>query len=48
MANTWNRVTTNNVENNEENNNNDANPPPPSPLTLKQVLVMQAQMLHTI
>jgi subtilase family serine protease len=46
MANTRNRVTTNNAENNGENNNNqDANPLPPPLPTLEQVLVMQAQML---
>jgi hypothetical protein len=48
MANTRNRVTTNNAENNGENNNKYANPPPPPPLTLEQVLAMQAQMLQTI
>jgi hypothetical protein len=48
MANTRNRVTTNNVENNRENNNQDVNPSPPPPLTLKQVLAMQAQMHQTI
>jgi hypothetical protein len=41
MANTMNRVATNNAENNGENNN----PPPPPPLTIEQVLAMQAQML---
>jgi hypothetical protein len=40
MANTHNRAA------NENNNNNNANPPPP--LTLKQVLIMQAQMLQTM
>jgi hypothetical protein len=48
MANTRNRVTTNNVENNGENNNQDANPPLPPLLTLEQVLDMQAQMLQTM
>jgi hypothetical protein len=48
MANTRNRVTANNDENNGENNNHDANLPPPPPLTLRQVLAMQAQMLQTI
>jgi hypothetical protein len=45
MANTRNRVTANNAENNGENNNQDANPLSPPPLTLEQVLAMQAQML---
>jgi hypothetical protein len=40
MANTRNRVT------NENNDNNNANPPPPP--TLEQVLIMHAQMLHTM
>jgi hypothetical protein len=48
MANARNRVTTNNVENNRENNNQDANPLPPLPLTLEQVLAMQAKMLQTM
>jgi hypothetical protein len=48
MANTRNRVTTNNAENNGENNNQDANPAPPPSLTLEQVLAMQAQMLQTM
>jgi hypothetical protein len=48
MVNTRNRVTTNNAENNGESNNQEANPPPPSPLTLEQVLAMQAQMLQTM
>jgi hypothetical protein len=48
MANTINRVATNNAENNGENNNQDANLPPPPPLTLEQVLAMQAQMLQTM
>jgi hypothetical protein len=41
MANTRNRVIANNAENNGENNNQDANP-----LTLEQVLAMQAQILQ--
>jgi hypothetical protein len=45
MVNTRNRVATNNTENNGESNNQEANPLPPPPLTLKQVLAMQAQML---
>jgi hypothetical protein len=48
MANTRNRVATNNGENNGENNNQDAKPPPPPPLTLVQVLAIQAQMLQTM
>jgi hypothetical protein len=48
MANTRNRVTSNNAENNGENNNQDANPPPLPPLTLEKVLAMQAQMLQTM
>jgi hypothetical protein len=49
MANTRNRVATNNAENNGKNNNHkDANPLPPPPPTLEQVLAMQAQMLQTI
>jgi hypothetical protein len=49
MANTRNRVATNNAENNGENNNNqDANSPLPPPPTLEQVLAMQAQMLQTM
>jgi hypothetical protein len=48
MANTRNRVATNNAENNGENNNQDADPPPPHPVTLEQVLAMQAQMLPTM
>jgi hypothetical protein len=48
MANTRNRVAANNAENNGENNNQDVNSPPPPPLTLEQVLVMQAQMLQTM
>jgi hypothetical protein len=41
MANTRNRNANNN---NDDENNNAGNPPP----TLEQVLVMQAQMLHTM
>jgi hypothetical protein len=48
MVNTRNRVTANNAENNGESNNQEANPPPPLPLTLEQVLAMQAQMLQTM
>jgi hypothetical protein len=48
MANTSNRVATNNAENNEGNNNQETNPPPPPPPTLEQVLAMQAQMLQTL
>jgi hypothetical protein len=48
MANTRTGVTTNNAENNWENNNQDANAPPPPPLTLEQVLAMQAQMFQTM
>jgi hypothetical protein len=48
MANTRNRVAANNAENNGENNNKDANPLPPPPLTLEQVMAMQAQMLQTM
>jgi hypothetical protein len=47
MVNTRNRVFTNNAENNGESDNQEANPPSPPPLTLKQVLAMQAQMLQT-
>jgi hypothetical protein len=42
MVNTRNRVTANNAENNGESNNQEANPPPHPPLTLEEVLVMQA------
>jgi hypothetical protein len=42
------RLTTNNAENNRENNNQDANPLPPPPLTLEQVLAIQAHMLQTM
>jgi hypothetical protein len=48
MANTRNGVAANNAENNGENNNQDANPLPPPPLTLEQVLAMQAQVLQTM
>jgi hypothetical protein len=48
MANTRSRVTANNAENNGESNNQDANPLPPPPLTLEQVLAMQAQILQTM
>jgi hypothetical protein len=48
MANIRNCVTANNAKNNGENNNQDANPPPAHPLTLEQVLAMQAQMLQTM
>jgi hypothetical protein len=41
MDNTPNRVA-------HENNNNNNNANPPRPLTLEQVLIMQAQMLQTI
>jgi hypothetical protein len=48
MVNTRNRVTANNTENNRESNHQEANLPPPPPLTLEQVLAMQAQMLQTM
>jgi hypothetical protein len=48
MANTRNRVATNNAENYGESNNQEANPLPPPLLTLQQVLAMQAQMLQTM
>jgi hypothetical protein len=48
MVNTRNRVAANNAENNGESNNQEANPLPPPPLTLGQVLAMQAQMLQTM
>jgi hypothetical protein len=48
MANTRNHVAANNAENNREKNNQEGNPLPPPPLTLEQVLVMQAQMLQTM
>jgi hypothetical protein len=47
MVNTWNRnvnAENNNAANHNAENNNAANPP----LTLEQVLMMQAQMLQTI
>jgi hypothetical protein len=47
MANIRNRNNNNNGDNNGENNQI-VNPPPPPPPTLEQVLVMQAQMLHTM
>jgi hypothetical protein len=47
MANTRNRNNNNNGDNNGENNQN-VNPPPPPPPTLEKVLIMQAQMLHTM
>jgi hypothetical protein len=46
MANTRNRLATNNAENNGENKNQDTNPPTLPPPTLEQVLAMQAQMLQ--
>jgi hypothetical protein len=42
MVNTRNRNV--NAENNNAENNNNVSPPP----TLEQVLMMQAQMLHTM
>jgi hypothetical protein len=49
MANTRNRVATNNTEiNGEKNNNQDANPPPPPPPTLEQVLAMHEEMLQSM
>jgi hypothetical protein len=48
MVNTRNCVTTNNAENNGKSNNQEANPLPPPPLTLEQVLAIQAQMLQTM
>jgi hypothetical protein len=42
MVNTRNRAAANNAENNGESNNQEANPPSPPPLTLEQVLAMQA------
>jgi hypothetical protein len=47
MANTRNRNNNNDEDNNGENNRY-VNTPPPPPPTLKQVLVMQIQMLQTI
>jgi hypothetical protein len=46
MANIRNR--NNNNGNNNGENNQDVNPPPPRPPTLKQVLIMQVQMLQTM
>jgi hypothetical protein len=48
MVNIKNRVAANNAENNGESKNQEANPSPPPPLTLEQVLAMQAQMLQTM
>jgi hypothetical protein len=48
MANARNHIAANNAENIGENNNQDANLSPPPPLTLEQVLAMQAQMLQTM
>jgi hypothetical protein len=48
MVNTRNRVAANNAKNNGESNNQEANLPPPPPLTLEQMLAMQAQMLQTM
>jgi hypothetical protein len=48
MTNTRNRVTAYIAKNNGDNNNQDANPPSTAPLTLEQVLAMQAQILQTI
>jgi hypothetical protein len=48
MVNIRNRVTANNAENHGESNNQEANPLLPPPLTLEQVLAMQAQMLQTM
>jgi hypothetical protein len=48
MVNTWNRVASYNAENNRKSNNQEDIPPPPLPLTLEQVLAMQAQMLQTM
>jgi hypothetical protein len=48
MVNTRNHVAANNAENNGESNNQEANLPSPPPLTLEQVLAMQAQMLQTM
>jgi hypothetical protein len=42
MVNTRNRVAASNAENDGESNNQEANPPPSPPLTLEQVLAMQA------
>jgi hypothetical protein len=48
MVNTRNCVAAKNAENNGENNNQDANLPPPPPLTVEQVLTLQAQILQTM
>jgi hypothetical protein len=48
MANTRIRNNNNNNGNNNGENNQDVNPPPPPLPTLKQVLIMQAQMLQTM
>jgi hypothetical protein len=48
MANTRNRVTSNNAENSGETNDQDANPPRPPPPILEEVLAMQAQILQTM
>jgi hypothetical protein len=48
MVNTRNHVVANIAENNGESNNQEANPSPPPPLTIEQVLAMQAQMLQTM
>jgi hypothetical protein len=48
MVNTRNRVAANNAENNGESSNQEANLPPPPPLTLEQVLALQAQLLQTM
>jgi hypothetical protein len=48
MVNTRNRVVANNAETNGESNNQEANPLPPPPLTLEQVLAMQARMHQTM
>jgi hypothetical protein len=45
MTNIRNHAANNYTENNGEINNDDANPPSPPPITLEQVLAMQAQML---
>jgi hypothetical protein len=46
MANTRNHNA--NTDNNNAENYNAANPPLPPPLTMEQVLVMQAQILQTM
>jgi hypothetical protein len=48
MVNTRNCVTANNAINNGESNSQEANTPSPPPLTLEQVLALQAQMLQTM